>query len=182
MNEASWLIGHHLQISALTTAWGSQQFWRHWSYTPSHATGQILEKKDTVTFKIINITIPITKCRQWRNCKSSGFRVWLLMALPSAAKYKVFQTSPWSDSYPLSLKASCFFSTQLFLLPARRNGRKLFRDANLPSLSAHIYLRACPSVLQVTWLIFHTHFTPLHPPKLVLVPWHKQNQIQNDCF
>lgn len=95
------------------------------------------------------------------------------MTLPSASKQKVFQTSPRSDSYPLSLKASCFFRTQLFMLLARRNGKKLFRDANLQSLWAHIYLRACPSALEVIRLIFfHTHFTPLHPR------WHHQRWSQ----
>lgn len=116
MNEVFWIIDHQLQISALTTAWGSQQFWCHWSYMPSHATGWILEKKDTVTFKTVNITIPITKCRRQRNCETVqvlGCGCWWLSLLLLNIKFLKLHhevtATPyhWRPVVSLALSCSC---------------------------------------------------------------------------
>lgn len=114
MNEVSWIIDHRLQISAVTTAWGSQQFWCHWSYGPSHATGWIWEKKNTVTFKIINTTIPISKCRQQRNYKTVQVlgcgSWWLSLLLLNIKFFKLHHevtAIPYQWSPAVSLALSC---------------------------------------------------------------------------
>lgn len=116
VTEVSWIIDHQLQISALTTAWGSQQFWYHWSYMPSHAIGQILEKKDIITFKIVNITIPITKCRWQRNCKTAqvfGCGCWWISLLLLNSNFlKIYHevtSSPyhWRPAVSSALSCSC---------------------------------------------------------------------------
>lgn len=129
------------------------------------------ENKDAVTFKFVNITIQITKCRQQRNCKTAqllGCGCWWLSLRLLNSKFFKLHHEVTATPYHWRPAVSSHSA-----VPAAggRNGRKLFRDPNLQSLSAHIYLRACPSVLKVIWLIFfHTHFTPLHPC------WHHHNE------
>lgn len=88
----------------------------HWSHMPSHATGQILEKKDIGTFKIVNITIPITKCSWQRNCKTAQLLGcgcwWLSLLLLNTKFFKLHHevtATPyhWRPAVSFTLSCSC---------------------------------------------------------------------------
>lgn len=153
---------------------------------PSHATGQILEKKDTVTFKIINITIPITKCRQWRNRKTLQVLGcgcwWLSLLLLNIKFFKLHHevtASPyhWRPAVSLALSCSCCLLVEMEESYLETQICQAFQHTSILEPVLQFFKLFGWSFTLILHLCTHADTT-----KLVLVPWHKQNQIQNDCF